>query len=71
MNSDAHIIDTRAVRASGTVKNRMIMCGSPADPKNIASPSDRAESGAAAKVTGASIDSCFGCRATALASKAL
>ena len=70
MNSDAQNIDTRAVRASGTVKKRMMRCGSPQEPKNIASPSESVETGASAKLAGASIASCLGCSATARASMA-
>ena len=58
----------RAVRASGTVKNRMIRCGRPALPQNCATARDRVDIGAAEKLLGIRIAACFGCTATAAAS---
>ncbi len=40
MSPTAHTTDKRAALASGTVKKRIRMCGSPAVPSTSASPSD-------------------------------
>ena len=70
MKTVAHSTDDRAVRAFGTVKKRMRMCGSPAVPNISASASDRPDKGSLTSWRGASTATPAGCRRTAWASSA-